>query len=168
MKIVGIDPGLDGGITLLESSNAFPTLIWSEVMPLIGGAKGKRLVDAQALKRLLLDARPDIVFVEKVGARPGQGVTSMFNFGYSSGLVEGVVAGLGFRVEFVTPQVWQNAAFQGIPKTSDKPSQIFCQRLFPSTDWRGSERCRTPHDGKTDSCGIAYYGIIRHTGFVQK
>lgn len=164
MIAVGIDPGLDGGLTALESRpGELHAFVASEPMPTLGGSSGKRVLDIHGIKRFLAANKPDLVVLEKVGAMPGQGVTSMFNFGYVAGLVEGVVFTLGLRVEFVQPQVWQRLVFKGIPRDNAKPSMIFCQRMFPSVDWRGSERSRTPHDGKTDSCCLAYYGLAQYS-----
>lgn len=164
MLVVGIDPGLDGGLTALLAQRPTPYVRASEPMPTIGGAKGKRLIDAAGVKRFLAAWSPDLVIIERVGARTGQGVTSMFNFGYGAGLIEGIVFAMGFRVEFVLPQEWQKEVYRGLPRDNPKPSVIFCQRTYPAFDWRGTERSRTPHDGKTDSCCIAYYGVTKHLG----
>lgn len=156
--IVGIDPGLDGGLsTLIKSDDGRIVHIKSEPMPTIGGAKGKRMISLAGVKNFLLEANPHIVIMERVGAMPGQGVSSMWNFGHGVGVIEGIVFTLGLQTMFVLPQAWQKVVLKGLPKDMEKPSQLFCQRTFPNVDWRASERCRTPHDGKTDACCLAYF-----------
>lgn len=161
-RVVGIDPGLNGGLTSLEYNEHGMMVISSEPMPTIGGAKGKRLISLAGVKNFLVGADPNLVIIERVSARPGQGVTSMFTFGYGCGLIEGIVFALGMQQMFVLPQAWQKNLFKGLPRDMDKPSQLFCQRTFPNVDWRATERSRVPHDGKTDSCCLAYYGLTEH------
>lgn len=162
-RVVGIDPGLDGGLTTLSTSDTGRIgVVDSEPMPTIGGSKGKRLISLAGVKNFLLAAQPDLVIIERVSAMPGQGVSSMFNFGYGVGLLEGIVFTLGLQQQFVLPQAWQKIVLKGIPRDNAKPSQIFCQRTFPNVDWRGTERSKVPHNGKTDSCCLAYYGLTEH------
>lgn len=160
MIIVGIDPGLDGGIACFDTDEQ---LIKASPMPTLSGAKGKRNISLHGVKALLEEAKPSLVIMEQVSARPGQGVTSVFTFGYGLGLVEGIIFALGIPLRYVAPQTWQKKVLAGYPRNVDKPSTIFCQRTFPTIDWRASPRCRTPHDGMTDSACLAYYGYLEHT-----
>ena len=73
------------------------------------GGKTKRELDAHALARLIGDRRPGHAFVELVGAMPGQGVSSVFAFGKSFGVVIGVPAALGIPFTLISPQVWKGA-----------------------------------------------------------
>ena len=88
MKIIGIDPGLSGGIAVLENSkviNIFDMPVMSE------GKKNKRQLNSAQLVKLLNDnisKNEEVsVVVEQVNAMPGQGVTSMFNFGQTFGAI---------------------------------------------------------------------------------
>lgn len=155
MRTVGIDPGLNGGITLYDNENPSWS-VTSFVMPTFK-AGTKSHIDAGGVSRILKLFNPDRVVIEKVGAMPGQGVTSMFSFGYGAGMLEGIVTALGYPLSFVTPQAWMKAVLKGLPKTGAKSSVVFCARMFPGIDWRGTDRSRKPHDGKTDSCCIAMY-----------
>jgi len=152
MIVCGIDPGLNGGITFIhgESIESYP-------MPTINVGK-KNVLDSSEIASLLKKNRPDRVAIEKVNAMPGQGVTSMFSFGYGAGILEGIVACLGIPFELVTPQRWMKIVLTGLDKSEGtKSSILWCQRRYPQIDWRKNEKCRTPHDGKTDSACIAYY-----------
>ena len=68
--------------------------------------KTKNEISAQLVARYLEDQKPDHVWIEKVGAMPGQGVSSMFQFGRSVGTIEGIIAALRLPISYVTPQKW--------------------------------------------------------------
>ena len=97
MKIIGIDPGLSGAIAILENNkvlNIFDMPVMSE------GKKNKRQLNSALLVSLLkdnIDKDDEVaVVVEQVNAMPGQGVTSMFNFGQTFGAIKGMCAALRF------------------------------------------------------------------------
>ena len=99
MKIIGIDPGLSGAIAILENNkvlNIFEIPVMSE------GKKNKRQLNSAQLVKLLKDnisEKDEVsVVVEQVNAMPGQGVTSMFNFGQTFGAIKGVCAALGLSL----------------------------------------------------------------------
>jgi crossover junction endodeoxyribonuclease RuvC len=102
-----------------------------------------------------------VAAVEKVGARPGQGTVSMFNFGKSAGYIEGVLSALGIPYQLVPPNKWKNE-FSLIGK--DKQASIVtCRKLFPELDLKRTERCRTDSDGKAEATLLAEYAR-RHFG----
>lgn len=177
MRIVGVDPGIAGGFFLLEDK--VPET-WS-VMPVIkeeagfakvagrlkrdkDGNKIKRYrtsVDARAVVLLLRDMSPDYAFIERVHAMPGQGVTSMFSFGQSLGILKGAFASLdGLReLRIVGPKEWQKVMFKGIPVSDTKQvAAKVTYKLWPGLDLRKSKRARKPHDGICDAACIAEYG----------
>ena len=95
MIVVGIDPGLSGAIAILENNkvlNIFDMPVMAE------GKKNKRQLNSAQLVSIIKDStKPDVeiaVVVEQVNAMPGQGVTSMFNFGQTFGAIKGVCAAL--------------------------------------------------------------------------
>jgi len=101
---IGIDPGLGGAIA--KVGRAGDLECWD--MPTLE-VNRKRTVSAVQLADLLQEIRtPDCkVVVERVAARPGQGVVSMFSFGQSYGVVLGVVAALDLPLTLITPQEWR-------------------------------------------------------------
>lgn len=146
MNLIAVDPGLKGGIAVLANGS-----ITAVPMPLAG--KG---LDLGAIAGIIREASPAWIIVEKVAARPGQGVTSMFNFGLGYGAVQGIAAALSVPVELVTPQRWKSTVLHGTAK--DKLSAIaFCRRVFPSVPLV-LPRCRSPHDGLADSLCLLEYG----------
>ena len=108
MKIIGIDPGLSGAIAILESNkviNIFDIPVMSE------GKKNKRQLNSALLVKMIKDninSNEEVsVVVEQVNAMPGQGVTSMFNFGQTFGAIKGICAALELPIFFVRPSKWK-------------------------------------------------------------
>ena len=108
MKIIGIDPGLSGAIAVLENNqvlNIFDIPVMSE------GKKNKRQLNSALLVNLLkenINKEEEVaIVVEQVNAMPGQGVTSMFNFGQTFGAIKGVCAALNLPIFFVRPSKWK-------------------------------------------------------------
>ena len=109
MKIIGIDPGLSGAIAILENNkvlNIFDMPVMSE------GKKNKRQLNSALLVNLLKEniVREEevAVVVEQVNAMPGQGVTSMFNFGQTFGAIKGICAALNLQFSLYGLQSGKN------------------------------------------------------------
>ncbi len=107
MKIIGIDPGLSGAIAILENNkvlNVFDMPVMSE------GKKNKRQLNSALLSNLIKENIGNaevVIVVEQVNAMPGQGVTSMFNFGQTFGAIKGICAALELPIFFVRPSKWK-------------------------------------------------------------
>ena len=108
MKIIGIDPGLSGAIAVLENNkvlNIFDIPVMSE------GKKNKRQLNSAFLVNLLkenINQEEEVaVVIEQVNAMPGQGVTSMFNFGQTFGALKGICAALELPIFLVRPSKWK-------------------------------------------------------------
>ena len=101
MQIIGIDPGLSGGIAILED-NKVKMLFDMPVMS--DGKKNKRQLNSALLAQLIRDNIKNVedtaIVVEQVNAMPGQGVTSMFNFGQTFGAIKGICAALELPIFF--------------------------------------------------------------------
>ena len=108
MKIIGIDPGLSGAIAILENNKVIEVL---EMPTMAEGKKNKKQLNSaqlvSQLKSYLIDKDEIAVVVEQVNAMPGQGVTSMFNFGQTFGAIKGVCAALELPIFFVRPLKWK-------------------------------------------------------------
>ena len=108
MKVIGIDPGLSGAIAILENNkvlNLYDMPVMSE------GKKNKKQLNSALLVSLIKEnvvSKDEIsVVVEQVNAMPGQGVTSMFNFGQTFGAIKGICAALELPIFFVRPSKWK-------------------------------------------------------------
>jgi len=142
--VIGIDPGKKGSITALDKRGAFA-----------GSVRFDRDTPLDVVGWLRsLQAGGGIVFasMEKVGAMPGNGGTSMFKFGVSTGWCHGILDALGIPWELVTPTKWQRgmACLNGGNKNITKAA---AQRLWP--DERPSPRGITQDDA--DGMLIAEY-----------
>ena len=149
--IIGIDPGLTGGIAVLDSETK--ELVRLADMPVIPEGNKKK-VSGHGLMKIMGDysrQQVDMVYLERVGARPGQGVVSMFNFGRSYGAVEAAIAVMGLPVTYVAPQSWKRAA--GLLRADKDASRGRVLDLYPN-----AEVHRKKDNGRADAVLIARYG----------
>jgi crossover junction endodeoxyribonuclease RuvC len=123
--VIGIDPGLTGAIAIVSPTDE---VILCTDLPLTD--EDKPSVDGNLLYRLIDKFMPCTVVVEKVHAMPGQGVTSMFNFGKSYGTILTAVKIAGANLLGITPQVWKKA--QGLIKTEKEDSRQLALKKYPA------------------------------------
>ena len=131
MKIVGIDPGLSGAIAILENKKVLSLFD----MPIMAeGKKNKRQLNSAQLVNIIKESvnlNDEIaVVVEQVNAMPGQGVTSMFNFGQTFGAIKGICAALDLPIFFVRPSKWKKY-FELINSSKDS-SRTKAIEMYPS------------------------------------
>lgn len=151
MLILGVDPGLSGGLALLRDGSVAAL----HVMPVADGE-----VDGRGLAALLWPWWPgvDLAVVENVHAMPGQGVTSMFCFGRGLGVVLGVLAALGTRVVMPSPQRWKRAVLGDRYDRSSKEGTVaWVADSFPDAQVV-LPRCRKAHSGLCDALALAAWG----------
>ena len=152
MIILGIDPGLSGALALYTTSDQTVEVFDMPVLELVRNGKKKGEVSAQALANLLAGRGIKAAFLERVNAMPGQGVTSVFSFGRSTGIVEGILAAYDIPTTLVTPQAWQKAVGQRAGKDGSRERAM---QLFPA---QADLFQRKKDDGRSDAALIAYYG----------
>jgi crossover junction endodeoxyribonuclease RuvC len=153
MRIIGIDPGLSGAIAILED-NKIKEMFDMPVMP--DGKKNKRQLNSALLVKLIKDnirsLEDTIMVVEQVNAMPGQGVTSMFNFGQTFGAIKGICAALGLPIFFVRPAKWKKH-FELINSSKDA-SRTKAIEMYPSISQQLSKKKDV---NKSDAILIARY-----------
>ncbi len=116
MILMGIDPGNNGGISIINNSdNKLPKIIFSLRMPVVN-LYGKKIIDTMKIYKCLNEYNIDVAILEKVHAMPKQGVTSSFQFGRSFGGVEALSYIFAKRVDYVAPAVWKKAVGVGSSK----------------------------------------------------
>ncbi len=162
--IIGIDPGLTGAIALISDDG-----VEVEDMPVSAKLNGKgKEVNAVGVSEILNRAvtfHDAVVYVEAVGPQPGQGVTGMFSFGRSVGVIEGVVAALSLPVMHISPQRWKKAA--GLLGKDKDAARTLAVNLFPQM-WE--DLARKKDVGRADALCIAYFAAklcaekFTHTG----
>ena len=144
MIYIGIDPGKSGAMAVLYDDWGGDVVVRVIKFDCREYAQTLRDLSGQRVKACL----------EHVGAMPGQGVTSMFNFGQNFGYIKGLLDAFQIPYELVRPQKWKKAF--GI--TGDKNSSIeVCNRLFPGVSLRRTDRCRKDDDGKAEALLMAEY-----------
>ena len=131
MKIIGIDPGLSGGIAVMENNKVL-NIFDMPVMP--EGKKNKRQLNSAQLSILIkenIKSNENVaIVVEQVNAMPGQGVTSMFNFGQTFGAIKGICAALELPIFFVRPSKWKKY-FELINSSKDS-SRTKAIEMYPA------------------------------------
>jgi crossover junction endodeoxyribonuclease RuvC len=157
--ICGIDPGLDGGLAILDDSGQ---LVGLHLMPTIKAGRkgcrgGKAEIDMAALARLLVDNHVGHVCLERVSAMKGWGAGSAWRFGVGWGQIQGLTHGLGLGLVLVPPKTWQSKVLSGT--TRDKGAAIaYVLRRWPGVDLKPGKRTKH-HDGLADAACIAEYGL---------
>ena len=149
MLTIGIDPGASGAIVMLEDDQPIE---WME-MPTMKVGSATR-VNAAELSYFLDQGRfVDHIYIEAVHAMPGQGVSSMFNFGHACGVVMGVLGVYEYPLTMVTPQKWKKAAgLIGMDKDAARARAI---QLWPT--WRDLDK-KGKGQALADAALIARYG----------
>lgn len=158
MLTVGIDPGITGAVALWDMSIK-ALQVWD--MPVLK-VRGKSVLNEPQLAHILRSLLPlaDVqVYIEQVHAMPGQGVTSMFSFGMSYGIVKGILAGLDLPTTYVTPQSWQRQ--MQVPKGGKDASRSRALQLLPRYAGLFS---RVRDNGRSDAALIALFGACQQTG----
>ena len=153
MKIFGIDPGVSGAICVLKEGKILEVY---EMPTMIDGKKNKRQVNGAEVTNIFLkdlnNKHKAKVVVEHVTAMPGQGVTSMFNFGQSFGVLKGICAALKLPIYFVRPVKWKKHF--NLIKTNKEASRTKVIEIFP---YISSKISRKKDSNKADSILIAKY-----------
>ena len=131
MKVVGIDPGLNGAIAILQDKKV---LSITDMPVMADGKKNKRQLNnaqlAEILRKNTSEGDEISIVVEQVNAMPGQGVTSMFNFGQTFGAIKGVCAALQLPIFFVRPSKWKKY-FELINSSKDS-SRTKAIEMYPN------------------------------------
>lgn len=155
--VLGIDPGLNGGLAFLNEEGI--TLV---PMPTIAGKD----YDIQAIKRYLVEFKPVLTVLEQQISMPGQGLSSTLQTGKGYGILLGLLAGMEMPHQVISAKTWQGKLFTGVAAKLDTKakSEIIAKRIFPSADFRRSDRARVAADGLTDAACIAEYARRMYLG----
>jgi crossover junction endodeoxyribonuclease RuvC len=158
--VAAADPGLSGGIALLTESG-----LTIEPMFVVGNE-----IDIGGLRTWFAVHRDEIeiVLLERAQPMPKQGISSAFNYGRGFGRLEAAILCQGIPVEYVQPRQWAKVIHAGLPSdlgTKEK-SALAAANLFPSYDFRATERSKTPHMGMVEAALLAEYGRRKLRGQV--
>ncbi len=153
MIIIGIDPGISGAISIVENKKIIEVY---DTPTMIDGKKNKKQINSaqvtNIIKERLNRGKEVVVVVEHVNAMPGQGVTSMFNFGQSFGVIKGICAALSLPIYFVRPAKWKKHF--NLIKTNKDASRTKVIEVYPELS---SKLHRKKDSNRADAILIALY-----------
>tara|TARA_B110000196_G_C20765260_1_gene483998 strand:+ start:59 stop:544 length:486 start_codon:yes stop_codon:yes gene_type:complete len=155
MIIFGIDPGISGAICIFENKKIIEI---HDTPTMIDGKKNKKQINGAQIANIIknkIDNNKDkeiILVVEHVNAMPGQGVTSMFNFGQSFGVIKGICAALSLPIYFIRPAKWKKHF--NLINTNKDASRTKAIELYPKNS---EELSRKKDCNRADAILIARY-----------
>lgn len=159
MRYVGIDPGFSGAIAAIYDDR--PAIVLD--MPVLDVGNPGEMVDAAALRMMLLEMNADLVTIEYAQAMPriegstkrGMGATSAFKFGKAYGQILACVQIIAVRWQLVTPAKWKN--FYGIPGKDKERARALALQKFPELH---PDLARKRDHNRAEALLIAQYGKI--------
>ena len=155
MLIIGIDPGISGSICFFEEGKIIDVI---EMPTMTEGKKNKRQVNGaqiynEIFKRVSKAQKFNVrVVIEQVSAMPGQGVTSMFNFGQSFGILKGICSAMQLSMLFVRPAKWKK--YFNLINSEKDASRTRAIEVFP---YFSSQLSRKKDSNKADAILIASF-----------
>ena len=155
MLIIGIDPGISGSICFFENGKIIDVI---EMPTMTEGKKNKRQVNGSQIyneisKRInKIEIQNTRVVIEQVSAMPGQGVTSMFNFGQSFGILKGICSAMQLPMYFVRPAKWKK--YFGLINSEKDASRTRAIEMFP---YFSSQLSKKKDSNKADAILIASF-----------
>ena len=160
MLIIGIDPGISGSICFFEDGKIIDVI---EMPTMTEGKKNKKQVNGSQIyneisKRINKFQKKDVrVIVEQVSAMPGQGVTSMFNFGQSFGILKGICSAMQLPIYFVRPAKWKK--YFNLINSEKDASRTRAIEIFP---YFSSQLSKKKDANKADAILIASFYYETH------
>ena len=154
MLIIGIDPGISGSICFFEKGRILDVI---EMPVMTDGKKNKRQVNGaqiynEILKRIDISKNEIRVVIEQVSAMPGQGVTSMFNFGQSFGILKGICSAMQLPMFFVRPAKWKK--YFNLINSQKDASRTKAIEIFP---YFSAQLSKKKDSNKADAILIASF-----------
>lgn len=155
MLIIGIDPGINGAICLFKDGKIVDVF---EMPKMAVGKKNKSQVNASQIFNEIQkaiegeDKTKVIAVIEQVSAMPGQGVTSMFNFGQSFGILKGICTAMQLPMYFVRPAKWKK--YFNLLNSEKDASRTRAIEIFP---YFSSQLSRKKDSNKADAILIASF-----------
>ena len=155
MLIIGIDPGITGSICFFENGKIIDLI---DMPNMADGKKQKRQVNGAQIyneisKRIFKIEKKNLrVIIEQVSAMPGQGVTSMFNFGQSFGILKGICSAMQLPMYFVRPAKWKK--YFGLINSEKDASRTRAIEMFP---YFSSQLSKKKDSNKADAILIASF-----------
>lgn len=153
MTILGIDPGLDGALALLDCRGKVIEIVDMPTVPVVINKKNRRIIDKVKLFQNIERLAPALCCLEQASVRQGEGALGAFTTGRGFGILEGILSALQIPTLIVTPQRWK----RDLQVTSDKKtSRDLATKIFSE---QASLFRRVKDADRAEACLIALYGI---------
>jgi len=155
MLVIGIDPGISGSICFFDEGKIIDVV---EMPTMTEGKKNKKQVNgAQIFNEISeriknIDKKDIKIVIEQVSAMPGQGVTSMFNFGQSYGILKGICSAMQLPMYFVRPAKWKK--YFNLINSEKDASRTRAIEIFP---YFSGQLSRKKDSNKADAILIASF-----------
>ena len=155
MRILGIDPGIHGGLSIVEiTDGAAPLLVECVDIPVIGSGAKER-VDAIALRNWLTTYKPQHAYIERAQAMPRQGASSGFKYGRAVGALEAIITCCEIPMTVIEPNAWKKLRqLRGKDKEGGRQRAL---QLFPA---QHALLALKRWHGRAESALIALYGTL--------
>lgn len=160
MTAIGVDPGMDGAVAVLQEGAIVDACLARQYVAKTGKGSRQDYLPQEMSRLISKWASPStLVVLERQGARPGQGTTSMFSTGMGYGLWIGILAALQVRYVLVHPSTWAAKLLKDSPGEGKARAIHVCGRLLPELNLV-RPGCRKPHSGLADAGLLAYWGAL--------
>lgn len=164
--VIGIDPGINGGVVCLKQGRPFAFM----PMP-IKKIDGKRRIDVKTLSEFIKRQHPEHIIIEEPQLRPGEDINAHLTIGVNFGMILGVLESSGITYEAVHATTWTNKLHHLIANSKtwelgsakEKSLAVF-RKLYPAFVWTD---VKVEHDGIIDALLIAFFWLWRE-GYLQK
>lgn len=150
MKIIlGVDPGIYGGLAVVDEQSRLIDVIDIPV----AGVKAKERVDVHTIHAWLIAMRPTNAFIERAQAMPKQGASSGFKYGRAVGAIESAIILARIPLTIIEPKAWKQ--FHKLPGKEKEASRLMALQMFPGSP----VFARKKDHGRAEAALIAMYGL---------
>ena len=149
--ILGVDPGITGALAVVDSEGELVDYL---LMPTRMDGQ-KKMINVKAVISWLEYLPVERAVLERVHARSGQGVSSMFSFGRAYGVAEAILQAIDIEFERVIPQRWKghfSLMLQGKDASRLKALELWDDRIFEK---------KGKGQAVADAALLALYGLER-------
>jgi len=155
IKVLGVDPGVSGGLAVIELANGgAPVLVECIDIPVVG-AGAKERVDVVTIRNFIDRHKPAHALIERAQAMPKQGASSGFKFGRATGAIEAAITLCSIPMEIIEPSAWKR--FWKLPGKDKESGRQKALQLFPAAH---AALARKKDHGRAEASLIALYGML--------
>jgi crossover junction endodeoxyribonuclease RuvC len=153
MIVLGVDPGIRGGLAVVNGDSTVGTLIDAIDIPTIGTGARER-VDVAAIRDWILRHPPAFALIERAQAMPRQGASSGFKYGRATGALETAIVLSSIPVEIVEPSIWKR--HWRLPGKDKELARQRALELFPAAH---AFFARKKDHGRAEAALLALFGL---------